>query len=97
MVLLGVVGAYFVWTCSRRARLEFRGWLLRPPGALIGAIQIIAGTLDLGMSCAVLWLMLPATAHVEFVAFAGAYAIGGHRRASSVTFLADWASSRRWS
>ncbi len=76
IALLGVVGAYFVWTCSRRARLEFRGWLLRPPGALIGAIQIIAGTCDLGMSCAVLWLMLPATAHVDFVAFAGAYAIG---------------------
>jgi phosphatidylglycerol lysyltransferase len=76
LALLGVVVAYFVWTCSRSARLEFRGWLLRPPGALIGATQVIAGTLDLGMSCAVLWLMLPATAHVGFVAFAGAYAVG---------------------
>ncbi|HTY93970.1 MAG TPA: bifunctional lysylphosphatidylglycerol flippase/synthetase MprF [Steroidobacteraceae bacterium] len=76
IVLLGAVMAYFAWTCSRRARLEFRGWLLRPPGAAIGAIQVIAGTLDLGMSCAVLWLMLPATAHVDLVAFAGAYAVG---------------------
>ncbi|HEX3836875.1 MAG TPA: bifunctional lysylphosphatidylglycerol flippase/synthetase MprF [Steroidobacteraceae bacterium] len=74
--LLGFVGAYFVWTCSRRARLEFRGWLLRPPGARIGAFQIIAGTFDLGMSCGVLWLMLPVTSHIGFVAFAGAYAIG---------------------
>jgi phosphatidylglycerol lysyltransferase len=76
IVLLGIVVAYFVWTCSRRARLEFRGWLLRPPGAAIGAIQVVAGTIDLGLSCAVLWLMLPATAHVNFVAFAGVYAIG---------------------
>jgi phosphatidylglycerol lysyltransferase len=76
LVLLGIVLAYFVWSCSRRARLEFRGWLLRPPGATVGAIQIIAGTIDLGLSCAVLWLMLPATAHVDFVALAGAYAIG---------------------
>jgi phosphatidylglycerol lysyltransferase len=76
LVLLGIVLAYFVWCCSRRARLEFRGWLLRPPGALVGSIQIIAGTIDLGLSCAVLWLMLPATAHVDFVALAGAYAIG---------------------
>ncbi len=76
IVLLGIVLAYFVWTCARRARLEFRGWLLRPPGAATGAIQIVAGTIDLGMSCAVLWLMLPAAAHVGFVAFAGAYAIG---------------------
>jgi phosphatidylglycerol lysyltransferase len=73
--LLGLVAAYFVWTCSRRARLEFRGWLLRPPGAVIGATQIIAGTFDLGMSCGVLWLMLPASSHVDFVAFAGAYAV----------------------
>ena len=76
IVLLGVVVAYFVWTCSTRARLEFRGWLLRPPGARIGAIQVVAGTIDLGLSCAVLWLMLPATAHVDFVALAGAYAVG---------------------
>ncbi len=76
LALLGSVAAYFAWTCTRRARLEFRGWLLRPPGAAIGATQVIAGTLDLGMSCAVLWLMLPATAHVGFVAFAGAYAVG---------------------
>ena len=76
VALLGIVLAYFVWTCSRRARLEFRGWLLRPPGAAIGAIQVITGTIDLGLSCAVLWLMLPATAHVNFVAFAGVYAIG---------------------
>jgi len=76
LVLLGIVLAYFVWSSSRRARLEFRGWLLRPPGAAVGAIQIIAGTIDLGLSCAVLWLMMPATAHVDFVALAGAYAIG---------------------
>jgi len=76
IVLLGIVMAYFVWTCSTRARLEFRGWLLRPPGPVIGAIQVIAGTFDLGLSCGVLWLMLPATAHVDFIALAGAYAIG---------------------
>ena len=76
IVLLGVVAAYLVWTGSHRARLEYRGWLLRPPGLGVGAIQVVAGTLDLGMSCAVLWLMLPAAAHVDFVAFAGAYAIG---------------------
>jgi phosphatidylglycerol lysyltransferase len=76
ILLLGCVAAYFIWTCSPRARVEFRGWLLRPPGAAIGAIQVIAGTIDLGLSCAVLWLMLPASAHVDFVPLAGAYAIG---------------------
>jgi len=76
IVLLGLVAAYFVWACSRRARVEFRGWLLRPPGAIVGATQVIAGTIDLGLSCGVLWLMLPPSAHVDFIALTGAYAIG---------------------
>ncbi|MEJ0007516.1 MAG: YbhN family protein [Steroidobacteraceae bacterium] len=94
-VLLGAVAAYLVWTGSSRARLEFRGWLLRPPGAAIGAIQIVAGTFDLGMSCAVLWLMLPATAHVDSWPSPGPMP-SASRPASSVTSPADSASSRPW-
>ena len=74
--MLLVVAAYFAWSGSRNLRLEFSGWLLRPPGAATGAFQIVAGTLDLSMSCAVLWLMLPPASNVDFVTFAGAYAIG---------------------
>lgn len=74
--LLLVVAAYFAWSCSRRLRLEFSGWLLRPPGPLTGAAQVIAGTFDLSLSCAVLWLVLPPGSNVDFITLAGAYAIG---------------------
>ena len=76
VVLLGLVAAYFAWCCSPRARLEVRGWLLRPPGVLIGATQIIVGTFDLSLSCAVLWCMLPPQPGMDFIIFAGAYAVG---------------------
>ena len=76
VLLLGLVVAYFAWCCSEKARLEIRGWLLRPPGALIGATQIVVGTFDLSLSCAVPWCMLPAQPGTDFVTFAGAYAVG---------------------
>ena len=73
--LLATVLVYFLWACSRRARVEVRGWLLRPPGASLGAAQILLGTFDLSLSCAVLWVLLPPDAQVNFLTFAGAYAI----------------------
>ena len=73
--LLTAVGCYFFWAASRRLRIEIRGWLLRPPGAGVGAIQILIGTIDLALSCGVLWVLLPPSAHVDFLTFAGAYAI----------------------
>jgi phosphatidylglycerol lysyltransferase len=73
--LLALVGAYFVWSCSTRMRVEIRGWLLRPPGPVTGAIQIVLGAFDLGLSCAVLWILLPPSISVSFVTFMGAYAI----------------------
>ncbi|HUK02304.1 MAG TPA: bifunctional lysylphosphatidylglycerol flippase/synthetase MprF [Steroidobacteraceae bacterium] len=73
--LVAAVMAYFAWTSSPRMRIEIRGWLLRPPGAVLGATQIVLGTLDLSCSCAVLWVLLPPDSQVGFVPFAGAYAI----------------------
>ncbi|HTT01911.1 MAG TPA: bifunctional lysylphosphatidylglycerol flippase/synthetase MprF [Steroidobacteraceae bacterium] len=74
--MLILVSAYFVWSCSKRMHLEIGGWLLHPPGPLLGALQLVIGTCDLGFSCAVLWVLLPNAAHVGYITFAGAYAIG---------------------
>jgi phosphatidylglycerol lysyltransferase len=71
---LGVVIAYALWACLARGKLEVRGWALRPPGAAIGLTQILLGVMDLSLSSAVLWSLLPAGAHVSFVAFIGVYA-----------------------
>ncbi|MBV9619562.1 MAG: bifunctional lysylphosphatidylglycerol flippase/synthetase MprF [Gammaproteobacteria bacterium] len=73
--LLVAVAAYAGWTCFGRGRLEIRGWALRPPGALIGLTQIGLAVLDVSLSSAVLWSLLPVEAHVPFVTFVGVYAV----------------------
>ena len=39
-LLLAAVGAYALWACLARGRLEIRGWALRAPGPAIGLAQI---------------------------------------------------------
>ncbi|HTV52354.1 MAG TPA: lysylphosphatidylglycerol synthase domain-containing protein, partial [Steroidobacteraceae bacterium] len=73
--LLGGVCTFFAWSCSERLRLEIRGWLLRPPGAPLAAAQIALGTLDLAVNGAVLWVLLPHAANVEFLSFVGIFAV----------------------
>ena len=72
--LLVAVAGYVLWCCSPRVRLEIRGWLLRPPGAALGLLQVALGTLDLGCTAAVLWVLLPASAGLGYVSFLGLFA-----------------------
>jgi phosphatidylglycerol lysyltransferase len=72
LLLLAAVTAYAFWACLGRGTLEIRGWALRPPGPAIGLAQIALGVLDLSLSCAVLWSLLPAP--VSYVTFLGVYA-----------------------
>ena len=74
MLLLAAVCAYALWASFARGTLEIRGWALRAPGPAIGLAQIALGVLDLSLSCAVLWSLLPASAHIHYVAFLGVYA-----------------------
>jgi phosphatidylglycerol lysyltransferase len=73
-LLLAGVCAYALWASLARGTLEIRGWALRAPGPAIGLTQIALGVLDLSLSCAVLWSLLPAGAHVRFITFLGVYA-----------------------
>lgn len=75
LALLGVVAAYAVWATTGRARLEIRGWALKPPGAATGLAQIVLATADLLVAAAVLWVLLPAEAGLDLLPFAGLYAI----------------------
>lgn len=73
-LLLAAVCAYTLWACLARRTLEFRGWALRPPGPMITLAQIVLGVLDISLSSAVLWSLLPAGTHVGFITFLGVYA-----------------------
>jgi phosphatidylglycerol lysyltransferase len=74
LLLLAAVCAYALWVSLARGTLEIRGWALRAPGPAIGLTQIALGVLDLSLSCAVLWSLLPVSAHVPYVTFLGVYA-----------------------
>jgi phosphatidylglycerol lysyltransferase len=74
-LLLAAVTAYLLWACLARVTLEIRGWALRAPGPAIGLAQIALGVLDLSLSCAVLWWLLPPEAHVGFITLLGVYAV----------------------
>jgi phosphatidylglycerol lysyltransferase len=74
LLLLAMVCGYALWASLARGTLEIRGWALRAPGPAIGLTQIGLGVLDLSLSCAVLWSLLPAGAHVRYITFLGVYA-----------------------
>jgi phosphatidylglycerol lysyltransferase len=73
-LLLLAVFAYALWACLARGTLEIRGWALRAPGPAIGLTQIALSVMDLSLSSAVLWWLLPASAHIGFITFLGVYA-----------------------
>jgi phosphatidylglycerol lysyltransferase len=74
VALLGLVAAYGAWSLGGGTALQVRGWSLRAPRPAIAATQVVTGGIDLVISAAVLWLLLPPGAEVGFVAFAGIYA-----------------------
>lgn len=73
--LIASVVVYAGWSLTGKAALEIRGWALRPPKPTIALQQIALAVVDLTLSAAVPWLLLPVAAHVPFVEFAGIYAI----------------------
>jgi phosphatidylglycerol lysyltransferase len=73
-LLMCAVIAYALWACFARGALEIRGWALRAPGPAIGLTQIALSVMDLSLSSAVLWSLLPAGSHVPFITFLGVYA-----------------------
>ena len=73
--LLSIVIGYAVWASIKNARIEIRGWLLRPPGTWPAIAQIMVGSMDLGLAAAVLWWLLPPDSNIGYVTFLGAYAI----------------------
>lgn len=75
LLLLAAVCAYLLWAALSRRALEIRGWALRAPGLPLAAGQTLLSMSDLTIEGAVLWWLLPSTAHIALVPFMGAYVI----------------------
>ncbi len=75
VVLLGLAATYLAWASLARRPLALGPWEVRPPGARLAGAQLAVGVVDLSAAAAVLWVLLPQTAGIDFPTFAGIYAI----------------------
>jgi phosphatidylglycerol lysyltransferase len=73
--LLAAVAVYATWSLLRPAALEFRGWALRAPLPALALQQILLAIVDLGLSAAVLWVLLPTGTGVALPLFIGVYVV----------------------
>jgi phosphatidylglycerol lysyltransferase len=75
VLALFAVGGFLVACALRRTPLEWRGISIRLPafGTAIGQIALAAT--DLALACAALYVLLPASANVSYLAFAGLYMV----------------------
>ena len=75
IALLGLVAAYVTWGCFTHSRLEIGGWVLRPPGPTLTLLQVATGAIEMSVSAAVLWSLLPSQVHIDFLSFLGIYSL----------------------
>ncbi len=74
VTLAGIV-LYLGWAGNRQHSIRIRGFELKAPGGGLAVGQLLLSVLDLTAAAAVMWILLPDSANVSFVTFAGTYAL----------------------
>jgi len=74
-VLLLVILCYLGWAGNRAHAIRIGEFELKAPGGGLAVGQLLLAVLDLTAAAAVLWTLLPDSADVDFVHFAGTYAV----------------------
>src|SRR5215475_8881809 len=69
--LAGIV-IYFVWlmTGKERRQLGQNGWKVVLPSARLTLVQVLIGVVDLGFCATAMYLLVPATPHIDFMSLA---------------------------
>jgi phosphatidylglycerol lysyltransferase len=79
-VLLGLVSAALIWAGRAPRRLTFRNWSIPIPSQRVAAGQLAAGSFDIAVSAAVLYVLLPEAIQPSLpyflVIYVGALALG---------------------
>ncbi len=73
--LLAAVCAYLAWAALARGPITLGSWEIRPPGARLAIGQLCVGVVDLTVAAGVLWTLVPHPQGLDFVTFAGVFAI----------------------
>jgi phosphatidylglycerol lysyltransferase len=74
-LLLAWVLGYLLWAGRARGSLAIGSWALRPPGIRLALAQLLVASTDLTLAAGVLYVLLPGSADMHFVTFAGLYAV----------------------
>ena len=74
-VLLAGVALYLLLTLVWRKPIKLRNWSFELPRPLFAVAQLTLATADLCLAGAVLYLLLPESAHISYLSFAGIYVL----------------------
>ena len=75
MGLLAAVVIYVVACALRRSPLTWRGWRLEMPSTRLAVSQVMLASADMLFTSACAYVLLPATADVGFIPFAGLFMV----------------------
>ncbi len=75
VLLLAIVASYLVVASVRRRPIAVAGMSFAPPGPTLTGLQLLVAAADWTLAGAVLWVLLPSTPGLSFVAFLGAFAL----------------------
>ena len=75
-IAIGLVLAYLAWASLARRSAFLGAWELRPPGTRIALPQAVLAVAELSVAAGALWLLMPASAEIDFLTFLGVFAIG---------------------
>ena len=78
LLLLGCIGlakdlGYLLLVAFRRTPVRFRDWSVNLPTPAMTALQFVVGIIDVTLVSSVLYLLLPATAHLAYLPFLAVY------------------------
>jgi uncharacterized membrane protein YbhN (UPF0104 family) len=66
---LAGIAVYFVWLVSGKERRQLgqNGWKVVLPSAKLTLVQVLIGVVDLGFCATAMYLLVPATPHIDFM------------------------------
>jgi len=78
LVVIGCIGlakdvGYVLLVLFRRAPVRFGGWSFNLPTPALTLLQFVIGVIDVGLVSSVMYLLLPASAHLAYLPFLAIY------------------------
>jgi uncharacterized membrane protein YbhN (UPF0104 family) len=70
LALLASIVIYLVWLAMGQRQLGRNGWMIMLPSAKLTFLQIVIGVVDLGFCALAMYILMPDTPHISYMALA---------------------------